>query len=142
MAETKNTKSGFSAEERAAMKERARELKQNATKEAALADQLTKISEFEPDDRALAEKVQRIVTEAAPELDSKLWYGMPAYYRDGKNVLFFQPAQKFGSRYSTLGFNDPANLDDGNMWPAAYAITKIGAAEEKQIVALVRKALS
>ena len=142
MAETKNTKSGFSAEERAAMKERAKELKQNKTKEASLAEQLKKIAEFEPADRKLAEKIQKIVTEAAPELDSKLWYGMPAYYRDGKNILFFQPGGKFKTRYSSLGFSDPANLDEGTIWPTSYAISEITAETEKKIVALVKKALS
>ena len=135
-----STKSGFSKEERAAMKERAKELKANATKEQAEKDLLEKIAELPDGDRVLAEKVHAIVKEHAPHLDPKTWYGMPAYNKDGKAVVFFQGADKFKARYSTLGFNDPAQLDDGNMWPTAYALTSITATEEATIVKLVKKA--
>jgi uncharacterized protein YdhG (YjbR/CyaY superfamily) len=129
------------------MKERAQEVKaangrtggkSKAADESAL---LEKIAEMKEPDRALAEQVHSVITDAAPELSPTLWYGMPAYAKDGKVVCFFQPAAKFKARYSTLGFNDPANLDDGAMWPTAFALTKLTAAEEKKIGALVRRAV-
>ncbi|MBN9103374.1 MAG: DUF1801 domain-containing protein [Propionibacteriaceae bacterium] len=139
----------FSAEERAAMKEYAAELqaekkRKGSADKAALdaQDLLDKIAALDGDDRVLAEKVHAIITAAAPELAPKTWYGMPAYYRDGKAVVFFQPAAKFKARYSTLGFNDGATLDDGDMWPTSYALTTIGPAEEKKIAELVNRAVS
>lgn len=137
---------GFTAEERAAMKERARELKAEAraNKDRAAGEQalLEKIAEMEEPDRVMAERLHAIVTENAPELAPKTWYGMPAYARDGKVVCFFTPAQKFGTRYATLGFNDDANLDDGTMWPTAYALTELTADNEARISELVKKAVS
>jgi uncharacterized protein YdhG (YjbR/CyaY superfamily) len=138
----------LTAEERAAMKEHVQELRASARRsgtaaEKAAADaeaQTAKIAEFNDTDRELAERVQAIVTANAPDLAPKLWYGMPAYYKDGKPVVFFQPADKFKARYSTLGFNDGAKLDDGNIWPTSYALTKLTAADEKEIAALVKKA--
>lgn len=131
---------GFTSEEKAAMKERAKELKANASKEAAEKDVLKKIAEMSADDRAIAERVHAIVKESAPQLGMKTWYGQPAYTRDGEVVVFFQAASKFKTRYSTLGFSDAAKLDDGTMWPNAFAITKLTAADEKTIAALVKKA--
>lgn len=147
---TKNveTKSdGFSAEERAAMKERAAELraegKSGAKKADGLQAVLDRIAEMAPEDRALAERVHVAVTENAPELTPKTWYGMPAYANaDGKVVVFFQDAGKFGYRYSTLGFQDAANLDDGDMWPASYALMKWSPLVEQKVVELVRAATS
>lgn len=141
---------GFSEEERAAMKERAKELKAEArrderdakAREKGEADLLAKIAEMSDADRAVAERVHAVITQSAPGLQPKTWYGMPAYARDGEVVCFFQPAEKFGSRYSTLGFNDPANLDDGSMWPTAFALTTLTADDEKTIAALVTKAVS
>ncbi len=137
---------GFTAEERAAMKERARELKAEAraNKDKAAGEQalLAKIAEMEEPDRAMAERLHAIVTASAPELSPKTWYGMPAYARDGKVLCFFTPAQKFGTRYATLGFNDVANLDDGTMWPTAYALTELTSANEAKIGDLVKKAVS
>src|SRR5215510_463034 len=139
--------SGFSAEERAAMKERAAELraegKKGAKKADGLQEVLDKIAEMAPEDRALAERVHVTVTATAPELSPKTWYGMPAYANtDGKIVLFFQDAGKFNYRYATLGFQDPANLDDGDIWPVAYALKKWSPAAEKTIAELVRAAIS
>lgn len=138
---------GFSAAERAAMKERAAELraegKKGAKKADGLDDLLEKISAMAPEDRALAERVHVAVTKAAPDLTPKTWYGMPAYANaDGKIVVFFQDSGKFNYRYSTLGFQDSANLDDGNMWPTSYALKNWTTAVEKQIAALVRTAVS
>jgi uncharacterized protein YdhG (YjbR/CyaY superfamily) len=138
---------GFSAEERAAMKERAAELRAEGKKGAKQADGLQavldKIAEMAPEDRALAERVHMTVTAAAPELSAKTWYGMPAYSNaDGKIVVFFQDAGKFSYRYSTLGFQDAANLDDGNLWPVSYALTKWSSAVEKQVTELVKAAIS
>jgi uncharacterized protein YdhG (YjbR/CyaY superfamily) len=136
---------GFSDEERAAMKERARELKAEARRGADRAagerDVLAKIGEMSGPDRAMAERLHAIITATAPALAPKTWYGMPAYAKDGKVVCYFTPAQKFDSRYATFGFNDLANLDDGNMWPTSFALTKLTAAEEKKIAALVKKAM-
>ncbi|WP_104060463.1 iron chaperone [Arthrobacter sp. 4R501] len=139
---------GFDADERAAMKERAQELKAASRKGARAAkpdgesDVLGKIAEMSDPDRAIAERLHAIITDNAPELAPKTWYGMPAYAKDGKVVCFFQPADKFKARYATLGFSDPANLDDGNMWPTSYALTKLTAADEARIVELVKKAVS
>jgi uncharacterized protein YdhG (YjbR/CyaY superfamily) len=147
---TKNAQAesdGFSAEERAAMKERAAELraegKQGAKKADGLQAVLDKIAEMAPQDRALAERVHVTVTATAPELSPKTWYGMPAYSNaDGKVVVFFQDAGKFNYRYSTLGFQDAANLDDGDMWPVSYALRKWSPAVEKKVAALVKAAIS
>jgi uncharacterized protein YdhG (YjbR/CyaY superfamily) len=133
---------GFTPEERAAMKERARELKAQQSREEAEKDLLAKIAEMPDEDRVMAEKLHAIVTAAAPELEPRTWYGMPAYARDGKAVIFFQPASKFGARYATLGFNDKANLDDGAMWPTSFALKKLTKADEIRIRALVKKAVS
>jgi uncharacterized protein YdhG (YjbR/CyaY superfamily) len=142
------THEGFTDEERGAMKERARELKATgrrgtrADKADAEGDVLAKIAELPESDRALAERLHAIIKASAPALSPKLWYGMPAYAKDGKVVCFFQSAQKFKSRYATLGFNDPANLDEGAMWPTAFALTELTAADEARIGALVKKAVS
>jgi len=137
---------GFTAEEKAAMKERARELKAEARaskdRAAGESDLLAKIAGLPAPDRAMAKKLHAIVTESAPDLWPKTWYGMPAYARDGKVVCFFTPASKFKERYATFGFNATANLDDGNMWPTSFALEKLTAAEEKRIAALVKKAVS
>jgi uncharacterized protein YdhG (YjbR/CyaY superfamily) len=136
------TKEKFSAEERAAMRERAKELKAAANREESEKALLEKIAEMPKADRDLAEKVHEIVTANAPGLTPKTWYGMPAYADDnGKAVCFFRSADKFKSRYATLGFSDLANLDDGAMWATDFALTKIGAAEEKRITELVRTAV-
>jgi uncharacterized protein YdhG (YjbR/CyaY superfamily) len=137
---------GFTAEERAAMKERARELKaeERANKNRADGERavLAAIAEMPEPDQAMATRIHAIITASAPELWPKTWYGMPAYARDGKVVCFFQSAQKFSTRYATLGFNDTAKLDDGAMWPTAFALTRLTAAEEERIGALVRQAVS
>ncbi|WP_238015666.1 DUF1801 domain-containing protein [Dactylosporangium sp. AC04546] len=131
----------FSAEERAAMKEHAQELrKQRKGKASATQDVLAKIAEMLPEDRALGERIHAIVTASAPDLTPKLWYGMPAYAKDGKIVCFFQSAQKFNARYATLGFSDQANLDDGAMWPSAFALKTLTAADERRIGELVKQA--
>ena len=140
---TGKTSKGFSAEERAAMKERAQELKaqeRRADGEEAL---LAKIAEMPKPDRAMAERLHAIITASAPDLSPKTWYGMPAYANDdGKVVCYFTAASKFKSRYATFGFNDDANLDDGNMWPTSFALTKLTAADEARIGALVKQAVS
>jgi uncharacterized protein YdhG (YjbR/CyaY superfamily) len=147
-AKTDHTESdGFSAEERAAMKERAAELRAEGKKGAKKADGLQavldRIAEMAPEDRALAERVHMTVTATAPELLPKTWYGMPAYANaDGKVVVFFQDSGKFNYRYSTLGFQDTANLDDGDLWPVSYALQKWSPEVEKQVVELVRSAIS
>lgn len=138
---------GFSAEERAAMKERAAELRAEGKKGAKKADGLQavldRIAEMAPDDRALAERVHMTVTSTAPDLTPKTWYGMPAYANaDGKVVVFFQDAGKFKYRYSTVGFQDAANIDDGDMWPVSYALTKWTPEVEKKLVTLVKAAIS
>ena len=143
----KTESAGFSAEERAAMKERAAELRAEGKKGAKKADGLQavldSIEQMAPEDRALAERVHVTVTAAAPELSPKTWYGMPAYSdADGKIVLFFQNAGKFKYRYSTLGFQDAANLDDGDMWPVAYALKKWSPVVEKKVTELVQAAIS
>ncbi len=135
-------KQGFTADERAAMKERARELKTAAGKKEQEADVLAKIAEMPEPDRAMAEKIHAIVKASAPALAPRTWYGMPAYALDGKVVCFFQSAQKFKTRYATLGFSDTAKLDDGAMWPTSFALVKVTAADAKRIGALVKKAVS
>jgi uncharacterized protein YdhG (YjbR/CyaY superfamily) len=146
-ASATNKKSqGFTAEEKAAMKERAKELKAEARakkdKAAGERDVLEKIAEMEQPDRAMATRLHEIIKASAPGLAPKTWYGMPAYAKDGKVVCFFQSAQKFKARYATLGFNDTAKLDEGAMWPTAYAIKDLTPAEEERIAALVKKAVS
>jgi uncharacterized protein YdhG (YjbR/CyaY superfamily) len=141
MAERKRAK-GFTDEERAAMRERAKELKAGAGKADGESDVLAKIAEMEEPDRAMAERVHAIVKASAPDLSPRTWYGMPAYAKDGKVVCFFQSAQKFKARYATLGFNDKANLDEGAMWPTAFALKKLTRVVEKEIGALVKKAVS
>jgi uncharacterized protein YdhG (YjbR/CyaY superfamily) len=140
MSPTKS-KEGFTAEEKAAMRARAKELKAAEEGEAALAAALKKMA---PADRALGKQIDAIVREAAPELLAKTWYGMPAYAdKDGKAVVYFKDSGKFKSRYSELGFNDRANLDDGAMWPIVYALTaKLGQADEARIAKLVKQAVS
>ena len=138
------TSKGFTDEERAAMKERARELKAegraNANKADGERDLLAKIDEMPEPDRAMAKRLHAIVTASAPGLSPRTWYGMPAYAKDGKVVCFFQSAQKFKTRYATFGFSDAANLDEGAMWPTAFALKKLTAAEEARIGALLKKA--
>jgi uncharacterized protein YdhG (YjbR/CyaY superfamily) len=137
---------GFTDEERAAMKERARELKserRGSTNEAAGEnDVLAKIAEMEEPDRAMATRLHALVRSSAPALSPRTWYGMPAYAKDGKVVCFFQSAQKFKTRYATIGFSDKANLDEGDMWPTSFALRKLTAAEEARIAVLVKKAVS
>ena len=133
--------SKFTAEERAAMKERAKELKAAKTKEEGERALLEKIAEMPEPDRVMAERLHAIVTKNAPNLSPKTWYGMPAYAKDDQIVCFFKSADKFKSRYATLGFEEAANLDDGAMWPTSYALTKLTAADEKKIGALVKKAV-
>ena len=133
---------GFSADEKAAMKERARELKAEKEKVDGESALLEKIAEMPEPDRSMAARLHEIIKAAAPALAPKTWYGMPAYAKDGKVVCFFQSAQKFGSRYATLGFNDSANLDDGSLWPTAFALKALTPTEEQRIAALVKKAVS
>jgi uncharacterized protein YdhG (YjbR/CyaY superfamily) len=137
---------GFTAAEQAAMKERAKELKAEARANKKRADGeqdlLEKISEMPEPERAMATRLHEIIAAAAPDLWPKTWYGMPAYTQEGKVVCFFQAASKFGSRYATLGFNDAANLDDGAMWPTAFALVELTAATETKITALIKKAAS
>jgi|SRR5690349_14625645 uncharacterized protein YdhG (YjbR/CyaY superfamily) len=143
MTSTKKKKpESFTAEEKAAMRERARELKASKNKADGQKDVLDKIAKMKPADRALAKKVHEIVMKAAPDLAPRTWYGMPAYAKDDKVVCFFQDAGKFKGRYSTLGFSDKAKLDKGEMWPTSYALMKITPAEEKKIAALVKQAVS
>jgi len=139
--------SGFTAEERAAMKDRAQELK--ATKRRGKGakadgeqDVLAKIAEMKGSDRTMAQRVHELMKQTAPDLAPRTWYGMPAYAKDGKVLCFFRSAAKFKSRYATLGFSDVANLDDGAMWPTDFALKQLGPAEEKKIAALVQKAIS
>jgi len=136
---------GFTAEEKAAMKDRVEEQKVSARRSGKADEEgalLEKIAQMQEADRAMAKRIHAVIKATAPGLSPKLWYGMPAYARDGKIVCFFQPAQKFKTRYATLGFNDAARLDEGDMWPVAYALTKMTGADEARIVALVKKAVS
>jgi uncharacterized protein YdhG (YjbR/CyaY superfamily) len=140
------TSSGFTAEERAAMKERAKELKAEARaqkdKAAGERDVLAKIAEMPEPDRAMAERIHAVIKASAPSLSPKTWYGMPAYAKDGKVVCYFTAASKFNSRYATFGFNDDARLDDGAMWPTSFALTELTADNEARIGSLVKKAVS
>ena len=139
---TGKTVKGFTDEERAAMKERARELKAAASKAEGESEVLAKIAEMPEAERAMAERLHAIIKASAPGLAPKTWYGMPAYAKDGKVICFFQSAQKFKTRYATLGFSDAANLDDGALWPVAFALKELTAAEEAKISALLKKAVS
>jgi uncharacterized protein YdhG (YjbR/CyaY superfamily) len=134
---TTKKKDGFTAEEKAAMKARAKELKEQTDGETAVREAIAKMS---PQDRAIAKRLHVLITDAAPSLTPKTWYGMPAYAKDGKVVCFFRDAGKFKDRYATFGFNDAAKLDEGSMWPTAWALPKLTTADEKKISALVKKA--
>ena len=137
---TKKRYAGFTDAERSAMQQRVQEMKTDkADGESAV---LEKIAEMSAPDRALAERLHAVIKASAPVLSPKLWYGMPAYAKDGKIVCFFQPAHKFKTRYATFGFNDAANLDDGSLWPVAFALKKLTSADEARIRALVKKAVS
>jgi uncharacterized protein YdhG (YjbR/CyaY superfamily) len=142
------TSAGFSDEERAAMKDHAEELKaaarrgSRATRQDGESDLLAKVAGMTEPDRGMAERLHAIIMDSAPDLAPKTWYGMPAYAKDGNIVCFFQPAQKFKSRFAMLGFSDKANLDDGAMWPVYYALTKLTAADEARIAALIKRAVS
>jgi len=138
---TGKTSKGFTDDERAAMKERARELKAEANKADGEKELLAKIAEMPEPDRGMAKRLHAIVKAGAPALSPKTWYGMPAYAKDGKVVCFFQSAQKFKSRYATFGFSDEAKLDEGSLWPTAFALKKLTPAEETKIAALVKKAV-
>lgn len=133
---------GFTAEEKAAMKERARELKAEAEKADLEADLLAKVAEMPPADRAMAKKIHSLIKANAPSLTPKTWYGMPAYAKNGKVLCFFQAADKFKARYATFGFSDEAKLDDGAMWATSWALKELTPADEARIVALVKKAVS
>jgi uncharacterized protein YdhG (YjbR/CyaY superfamily) len=142
----KKSTQGFTDEERAAMKQRAKELKTearaNKNRADGESDVLAAIAALPEPDRTMAGRLHEIVTASAPALLPKTWYGMPAYARDGRVVCFFQPASKFNARYATFGFNDAANLDDGAMWPTSFAVKELTAAEEERIAALVKQAVS
>jgi len=135
------TSKGFDAEEKAAMRQRAKELKAAATDAEAEEAVVAKIAEMAGPDRAMAKRLHTLIKASAPTLSPKLWYGMPAYYKDGKVVCFFQDAQKFKTRYATFGFSDAANLDEGGLWPVAFALKELTATEEARIGALVKKAV-
>ena len=138
----RKTSTGFTAEERAAMRERVKEMKASAEKADGERDVLAKIAEMEPSDRALAERIHAIVRDSAPDLAPRTWYGMPAYAKDGKVLFYFRDARKFKERYATFGFNDNANLDDGAMWPIGFALTKLTTDVEARIADLVKRAVS
>jgi uncharacterized protein YdhG (YjbR/CyaY superfamily) len=146
MSPTRNNRrssgSGFTAEEKAAMKERARELKASTNKADGETEVLALIAKMQESDRVMAERIHEIVKASAPDLSPRTWYGMPAYAKDGRVVCFFQSGQKFKTRYATIGFSDKANLDDGAMWPNSYALKKLTKAAEAKIVALVKQAVS
>jgi uncharacterized protein YdhG (YjbR/CyaY superfamily) len=137
---TRNSSKGFTAEERAAMRERVREMKTGSGDGES--EVLAKIAQMQGSDRVMAERIHAIVKDTAPELTPRTWYGMPAYAKDGKVVCFFKSAQKFKSRYATLGFSDKANLDDGGMWPTDYALKELTDANERRVAALVKQAVS
>jgi hypothetical protein len=141
-AKRTGTGSRFTAEERAAMKERAQELKAAKTKEEGERALLAKIAEMPEPDRGMAKRLHAIITATAPDLSPKTWYGMPAYAKDDEIVCFYKSADKFKSRYATFGFEEAANLDEGAMWPTSFALKKLTAADEKKIGALVKKAVS
>ena len=132
---------GFTAEERAAMKERIKELKATGEREDGERDVLAKIAEMPDSDRIMGERIHAIMKATAPELVPRTWYGMPAYSKDGNVLCYFRSAEKFKTRYATLGFSDKANLDDGNMWPTDFALKKLSRADEARITALVKKAV-
>jgi len=132
---------GFTAEERAAMRERVKEMKATAQAADAEGEVLTKIAEMPEPDRAMAKRLHAVIKKAAPTLSAKTWYGMPAYAKDGKIVCFFKGKYKFNARYATFGFSDEARLDQGSMWPDSYALTKLSAADEARIAALVKQAV-
>lgn len=136
------TRETFTADERAAMKERAKELKASASKEDGERDVLAKIAEMPDSDRVMAERIHAIVKANAPGFVPRTWYGMPAYAKDGNVLCYFRSAQKFKTRYATLGFSDKAKLDDGNMWPTDFALKKLSRADEARIAALIKKAVS
>ena len=139
---TKKSSNGFTAEEKAAMKERAREMKaERSGKGDGEADVLAKIAKMAPSDRAMAKKLHKLIKASAPDLTPRTWYGMPAYAKEGKVLCFFQDAKKFKARYATLGFSDQANLDDGEMWPTTFALKKLTPAEEARIEALLKQAI-
>ena len=142
MASRTPAKRGFTAEERAAMRERARELKAAASGADGESEVLAKIAEMRQPDRGMAERFHALVKASAPDLSPRTWYGMPAYAKDGKVVCFFKSAGKFKSRYATLGFEEAANLDEGAMWPTSFALRELTAADEKKIAALVKSAVS
>jgi len=133
---------GFTAEEKAAMQDRVQEMKVAAQKADGESEVLAKIAQLAPKDRDMAKRLHAVIKASAPALSPKTWYGMPAYAKDGKIVCFFQSAQKFKTRYATLGFNDAARLDEGNMWPTAFALMKLTPADEARIGALLKKAVS
>jgi len=133
---------GFTAEERAAMRERARELKSSADEAAGESDVLAKIAEMPERDRTMAEQLHAIVKASAPALSPRTWYGMPAYAKDGNVICFFQSAQKFKTRYATFGFSDKASLDEGTMWPTAFAVMELTPEVEARLAALVKKAVA
>ncbi|HTW06787.1 MAG TPA: DUF1801 domain-containing protein [Acidimicrobiales bacterium] len=139
---------GFTGEERAAMKERAREVRaatrrgSNASKEDGESEVLAKIAEMQKSDRVMAERLHAIIRDSVPDLSPRTWYGMPAYAKDGNVICFFQSSQKFKTRYATLGFSDKAHLDDGTFWPTYFALMELTAANEAKVVALVKKAVS
>jgi uncharacterized protein YdhG (YjbR/CyaY superfamily) len=139
---TSKSYDGFTEDERGAMKERAKELKKRGTKADTEPDVLAKIAEMSESDRAIAERVHAVIRANAPGLTPKLWYGMPAYARDGKVLCHFQSAAKFKARYATLGFSDEANLDQGVMWPTSFALTELTADDEKKLGALIKQAVS
>jgi hypothetical protein len=141
-AATKKRYEGFTDEEKSAMQDRVQEQKVARAKADGESELLAKIAEMSEPDRTMAKRVHAVIKASAPALSSTTWYGMPAYARDGKIVCHYQPAQKFKTRYATLGFSDKAKLDEGNMWPNAYALTKMTAAEEAKIGALVKRAAS
>ena len=141
-ASTTKASKGFTDEEKLAMRERVRELKSAAGKAEWESEVLAKIAEMPAHDRAMAKRLHAVIKASAPVLSPKTWYGMPAYAKDGKVVCFFQSAQKFNSRYATFGFSDEAKLDEGGMWPTAFALKELTAAEEARIGALVKKAVS
>jgi hypothetical protein len=138
----KSTTGKFTAEERAAMRERAKELKAEALKADGEKEVRAKIAELKEPDRSMGKQLHAVIMASVPNLSPRTWYGMPAYAIDGDIMCFFKPAEKFKTRYATLGFSDKAKLDDGAMWPAEYALKKLGPVEEKKVAALVKKAVS
>lgn len=137
---TATANTGFTAEEKAAMKERAAELKRQQNRDSGEADLQAKIAALTGSDKANAEAIDRIVKQVAPGLEGRTYYGMPAWAKDGKVLLFFQPASKFGTRYATIGFNDGAQLDEGNLWPTAWGVTDLGAADLARLTEIIRQA--